>query len=71
MDTFFSSLCAICCTRRYDLSCGILIYGYYGKRSGVALETQFFPDSVNHPEWAQPFVKANQVFETVTRYAFE
>ena len=43
---------------------------YYGKRSGVALETQFFPDSVNHPEWAQPFVKANEVFETVTRYAF-
>ena len=44
---------------------------YYGKRSGVALETQFFPDSVNHPEWTQPFVKANEVFETVTRYAFE
>jgi aldose 1-epimerase len=44
---------------------------YYGKRSGVALETQFFPDSVNHPEWTQPFVKANQIFETVTRYAFE
>ena len=44
---------------------------YYGKRSGVALETQFFPDSVNHPEWAQPFVKAGEVFETVTRYAFE
>ena len=43
---------------------------YYGKRSGVALETQFFPDSVNHPEWQQPFVKANEVFETVTRYAF-
>ena len=43
---------------------------YYGKRSGVALETQFFPDSVNHPEWEQPFVKAGEVFETVTRYAF-
>ena len=44
---------------------------FYGKRSGVALETQFFPDSVNHPEWVQPFVKAGEVFETVTRYAFE
>lgn len=44
---------------------------YYGKRSGVALETQFFPDSVNHPEWEQPFVKAGEFFETVTRYAFE
>ena len=44
---------------------------YYGKRSGVALETQFFPDSVNHPEWEQPFVTADEVWESVTRYAFE
>ena len=44
---------------------------YYGKRSGVALETQYFPDAVNHPEWDQPFVKAGEVMETVTRYAFE
>ena len=43
---------------------------YYGKRSGVALETQFFPDSVNHPEWQQPFVKAGEVWESTTRYAF-
>ena len=42
----------------------------YGKRSGVALETQYFPDAVNHPEWVQPFVKANEVWESVTRYAF-
>ena len=44
---------------------------YYGKRSGVALETQYFPDSVNHPEWEQPFVKAGEVWESETRYAFE
>ena len=43
----------------------------YGKRSGVALETQYFPDAVNHPEWVQPFVKAGEVWESVTRYAFE
>ena len=43
---------------------------YYGKRSGVALETQFFPDSVNHPEWVQPFVKAGETWESETRYAF-
>ena len=43
---------------------------YYGKRSGVALETQFFPDSVNHPEWIQPFVKAGETWESETRYAF-
>ena len=43
----------------------------YGKRSGVALETQYFPDAVNHPEWVQPFVKANEPWVSVTRYAFE
>lgn len=43
---------------------------YYGKRSGVALETQFFPDSVNHPEWKQPFVKAGQPYHSVTQYRF-
>ena len=43
---------------------------YYGKRSGVALETQFYPDSVNHPEWPQPFVKAGEKYHSETRYRF-
>ncbi len=43
---------------------------YYGKRSGVALETQFWPDSVNHPEWKQPFVKAGERYHSQTRYRF-
>ena len=43
---------------------------YYGKRSGIALETQFYPDSVNHPEWPQPFVKAGQKYHSETRYTF-
>mgnify|MGYP002508761502 CR=1 FL=1 len=43
---------------------------YYGKRSGVALETQFYPDSVNHPEWPQPFVKAGEPYHSETRYTF-
>ena len=43
---------------------------YYGKRSGVALETQFFPDSVNHPEWVQPFVKAGEHYHSETVYRF-
>ena len=42
----------------------------YGRRSGVALETQFFPDSVNHPEWPQPFVKAGEHYHSVTEYKF-
>ena len=43
---------------------------YYCKRSGVALETQFYPDSVNHPEWVQPFVKAGQPYHSTTKYVF-
>ena len=44
---------------------------YYGKRTGVALETQFYPNAVNHPEWPQPTVKAGEKLRSVTRYAFE
>ena len=43
---------------------------YYPKRSGVCLETQFFPDAVNHPEWKQPFVKAGQKYHSETKYCF-
>lgn len=43
---------------------------YYGERSGIALETQFYPDSVNHPEWPQPFTKAGQKYHSETVYKF-
>lgn len=43
---------------------------YYAKHTGVALETQFYPDSVNHPEWPQPFVPANTPYHTETKYEF-
>ena len=45
----------------------------YVKRSGVCLETQFHPDAVHHPEWAQPFIKAGEKFhsETVFRFSTE
>ncbi len=42
----------------------------YGCRSGIALETQFYPDAVNHPDWPQPTVKAGEQYQSVTRYAF-
>ena len=44
---------------------------YYCKRSGVALETQFYPDSVNHPEWPQPFVRKGEKYHSETRYTFK
>ena len=43
---------------------------HYGKRSGIALETQFAPDSVHHPEWPQPFVKAGDHYRSETTYKF-
>lgn len=42
----------------------------YGKRTGIALETQFYPDSVHHPEWKQPFVKEGQSYHSETVYRF-
>lgn len=43
----------------------------YDMRTGVALETQFYPDSVHHPEWAQPFTKAGERYHSETIYRFE
>jgi aldose 1-epimerase len=42
----------------------------YPKRSGICLETQFFPDAVHHPEWKQPIVKAGEKYHSVTTYRF-
>lgn len=42
----------------------------YCRRGGVALETQFYPDSVNHPAWKQPFVKAGERYHSETIYKF-
>ena len=43
---------------------------HYIRRGGVCLETQHFPDSVNHPEWKQPFVAANTPYHSETEYRF-
>ena len=42
----------------------------YGMRTGIALETQFYPDSVNHPEWPRPFTKAGSHYKSETVYKF-
>ncbi len=42
----------------------------YEPRCGVCLETQFYPDAVNHPEWPQPFYKAGQNYHSETKYRF-
>ena len=43
---------------------------FYGKRSGVALETQFYPDALHKPQWAQPVVKAGNRYHSETVYRF-
>lgn len=44
---------------------------HYGKNSGVALETHFFPDAVHHPEWKSPIVPAGTPYRSETCYIFE
>lgn len=43
---------------------------FYGKRSGIALETQFYPDALHHPDWPQPITKAGQKYHSETVYRF-
>ena len=57
--------------------CGNFLEGELGKdgvsycyRGGIALETQFYPNSVNNPQWAQPITKAGERYHSVTEYRF-
>jgi aldose 1-epimerase len=43
----------------------------YCRRGGICLETQYYPDSVNHPEWPQPITKAGEKYESETIYSFK
>lgn len=43
---------------------------HYGKRSGIALETQFYPDALHHSQWPQPITKAGQTYHSETVYRF-
>lgn len=42
----------------------------YTRNSGVALETQYFPDAINHENFKQPVVKAGEEYDTTTVYKF-
>ena len=43
----------------------------YGRRSGICLETQYYPDAVNHPQWPQPVTKAGEHYHSETKYIFD
>lgn len=42
----------------------------YGKRTGVALETQFWPDALHHSDWPQPITRAGETYHSETVYRF-
>lgn len=42
----------------------------YARRSGICLETQFWPDATHHPLWPQPVTQAGEHFRSKTVYQF-
>ncbi len=44
---------------------------HYPFRSGICLETQFFPNALNNPQWKQPVTKAGQWYHSETKYVFK
>lgn len=43
---------------------------HYPKRSGFCLETQFWPDAINHDDFVQPILKKGEKFYSKTQYIF-
>ena len=43
----------------------------YSKRGGICLETQYYPDALNHPQWPQPITKAGERYRSMTRLIFK
>lgn len=42
----------------------------YSKHDAVCLETQFFPDSPNHPEWGDILLRPGKRYDYTTEYRF-
>lgn len=42
----------------------------YQKRQGVAFETQYFPDAVNHENFVSPICRKGEAYQTKTAYKF-
>ena len=43
----------------------------YGRRGGICLETQYYPDSIHHPDWPQPITGAGEAYHSETVYRFK
>ena len=42
----------------------------YGRASGLCLETQHFPDAVNHPAFPSPVLRAGEEYRQTTSWRF-
>ncbi len=42
----------------------------FGSHGGVCLETQHFPDAINHPHFPSPILRPNETFHSTTRFTF-
>lgn len=42
----------------------------YGQREGLCLETQNYPDAINHPNFPSPVLRAGRRYDTTTIYRF-
>lgn len=47
-------------------------FTHYASFEGLALESEFLPDSPNHPEWPQPdcVLKPGETWQSITEYQF-
>jgi aldose 1-epimerase len=43
----------------------------FGRYSGLALETQHYPDSPNHPEFPSTVLRPEETYQSRTTYLFE
>ncbi|MBQ9148627.1 MAG: galactose mutarotase [Oscillospiraceae bacterium] len=43
---------------------------HYTKRSGICLETQYYPNSINNPAWDQPITPKGELYHSETVYWF-
>ena len=43
----------------------------YEKRGGFCLETQNFPDAINHDNFPSPILRAGETYEKLTKYRFD
>lgn len=60
----------VCASNHLDGTCTGHAGRVYGPNAGLCLETQHYPDSVNHAHFPSTVLKPGHVFSSRTVYAF-